>query len=242
MGCKGVARHMNTAIISGASAGIGADTAAMLVAAGWKVLCLSRRPSPVPAVTHIPCDFSDPSALADACTALGAQLDDGGRMLLIHNASLLQNDRAGEVDSDTFTRIMQINLIAPNALNNVVLPRMAAGSAVIYVGSTLSEKAVPNAYSYVTSKHGIIGMMRATCQDLVGREIHTACVCPGFTDTEMLRSHIGTDPETEAAVASMSAFGRLIRPQEIAELIVWAAEHPVINGAVLHANLGQVER
>lgn len=242
MGRKGVAQRMNTAIISGASAGIGAQTAAMLVNAGWKVICLSRRPCPVDAALHIPCDFADPSALAEACAVLRTHLDDAGRMLLIHNASLLQNDRAGEVDSDTFTRIMQINVIAPNALNGVVLPRMTAGSAVIYLGSTLSEKAVPNAYSYVTSKHAIIGMMRATCQDLAGREIHTACVCPGFTDTEMLRSHIGTDPETEAAVASMSAFGRLIRPQEIAELIVWAAEHPVINGAVLHANLGQVER
>lgn len=233
---------MNTAIVSGASAGIGADTATLLSEAGWKVLGLSRRPCPVAGVTHIPCDFADPSALAEACSALGAHLEDAGRTLLVHNASLLHNDRAGDVDTDTFTRIMQINLVAPNALNNVVLPRMSAGSAVIYVGSTLSEKAVPNAYSYVTSKHATIGMMRATCQDLVGRGIHTACVCPGFTDTEMLRSHIGTDPETEAAVASLSAFGRLIRPREIAELIVWAAEHPVINGAVLHANLGQVER
>lgn len=233
---------MKIAIISGASAGIGAETAAMLADDGWKILCLSRRPSPVPSAIHIRCDFADPSSLAAACAALGPALDGAQRVLLVHNASLLQNDRAGEVDTETFTRIMQINLIAPNALNSVVLPRMPAGSAVVYVGSTLSEKAVPNAYSYVTSKHATIGMMRATCQDLVGRGIHTACVCPGFTDTEMLRSHIGTDPDTEAAVASQSAFGRLIRPEEIAETIIWAANHPVINGAVLHANLGQVER
>jgi 3-oxoacyl-[acyl-carrier protein] reductase len=66
-------------------------------------------------------------------------------------------------------------------------------------------------------------------------------VCPGFTDTEMLRTHSGTDPEVEASIGSMNSFGRLIQPREIAELIQWAHHHPVINGAVLHANLGQKE-
>jgi 3-oxoacyl-[acyl-carrier protein] reductase len=69
---------------------------------------------------------------------------------------------------------------------------MGPGSSVLYVGSTLSEKAVPGSFSYVVSKHAQLGMMRATCQDLMGTGIHTAMVCPGFTDTEMLRNHLGT--------------------------------------------------
>ena len=84
-------------------------------------------------------------------------------------------------------------------------------------------------------------MMRATCQDMMGKSIHTALVCPGFTDTEMLRTHIGTDPEIEASIAGMNSFNRLVMPQEIAELIYWVHHNPVINGAVLHANLGQKE-
>ena len=83
--------------------------------------------------------------------------------------------------------------------------------------------------------------MRATCQDLMGSGIHTAMICPGFTDTEMLRTHLGNNREVEAAVASMNSFNRLIDPGEIAELIRWAHYNPVINGAVLHANLGQKE-
>jgi len=233
---------MKRAIITGASAGIGTETARKLLAADWAVTNLSRRPCPESEVDSIACDFADPSAVADACATVAAQAQEAEQVVLIHNSSLLANDGAGEVAPERFMEIMQINLGAPNALNSAVLPHMKTGSAVIYVGSTLSEKAVPGSYTYVTSKHATIGMMRATCQDLAGRGIHTACVCPGFTDTEMLRSHIGTDPETEAAVASMSAFGRLIRPDEIAETIVWAATHPVVNGAVLHANLGQVER
>ncbi len=233
---------MKQVIISGASAGIGAATAAGFLAAGWAVTNVSRRPCPVAGANSIACDFSDPQAVQRACGELEAIARAAAPLLLIHNASLLRNDRCGEVTDADFREILQINLAAPNALNSALLPLMKPGSAVIYVGSTLAEKAVPNAYSYVTTKHATIGMMRATCQDLAGRDIHTACVCPGFTDTEMLRTHIGTDPETEQAVASMSAFGRLITPEEIAETIIWAALHPVVNGAVLHANLGQLER
>lgn len=233
---------MKQVIISGASAGIGAVTAARFIEAGWAVTNLSRRPCPVAGVTSIACDFADPHAVVRVAAELAESAANADRLLLIHNASLLRNDRSGECDDASFREVLQINLAAPNALNTALLPRMKPGSAVIYVGSTLSEKAVPNSASYVTTKHGTIGMMRATCQDLAGRGIHTACICPGFTDTEMLRSHIGTDPATEEAVASMSAFGRLIKPEEIAETIVWAATHPVINGAVLHANLGQLER
>lgn len=233
---------MNTVIITGASAGIGTAAAAAFLAADWKVVNLSRRPCPLDDVVSIATDFADPAALATSCARLETIAREANRLILIHNASLLENDSAGAADPARFARVLQVNLAAPNAINNAVLPHMGPGSAVIYVGSTLSEKAVPGSYSYVVSKHASVGMMRATCQDLAGRDIHAACVCPGFTDTEMLRTHIGTDPETEAAVTSMSAFGRLITAEEIAETIVFAATHPVVNGAVIHANLGQVER
>ncbi len=233
---------MNQVIITGASTGIGSETARLLLQADWQVTNLSRRPCPVDGVHNIGCDLSSPPAIDAVLPQLREQVQQSDRTLLIHNASLLRNDRADATSNSDFAEVLQINLAAPNTLNAALLPLLRPGSAVIYVGSTLSEKAVANSYSYVTTKHATIGMMRATCQDLAGRGVHTACVCPGFTDTEMLRSHIGTDPDTEAAVASMSAFGRLIQPLEIAETIVWAGLHPVINGAVLHANLGQLER
>ena len=84
-------------------------------------------------------------------------------------------------------------------------------------------------------------MMRAICQDMMGTGVHTALICPGFTDTEMLRNHIGHDEEIVSAISAMNSFGRLVQPEEIARLIVWAHGNPVINGAVLHGNLGQVE-
>jgi len=88
----------------------------------------------------------------------------------------------------------------------------------------------------------VAGLMRATCQDLAGTGIHTACLCPGFTDTAMLRAHVGGSDETLAAIAAGISFNRLIEPGEIARALLFCAENPVVNGSLIHANLGQIQR
>eukprot|EP00811_Abedinium_folium_P010438 NODE_19656_length_833_cov_3.873938.p1 GENE.NODE_19656_length_833_cov_3.873938~~NODE_19656_length_833_cov_3.873938.p1 ORF type:complete len:161 (-),score=63.64 NODE_19656_length_833_cov_3.873938:351-800(-) len=146
--------------------------------------------------------------------------------------------------------------MAPAVLTQALLPYMAPGSSVIYIGSTLCEQAVPGRLSYVTSKHALVGLMRATVQDLFGTGIHTACICPGFTDTPMLQSALrGTDAEGEQeedarqveerrrarqkSIEGMVSFGRLVRPDEIAAMIGTVSVSPAVNGTVMHLNLGQ---
>ncbi|ESQ17317.1 MAG TPA: SDR family oxidoreductase [Chromatiaceae bacterium] len=228
----------NVLVITGASAGIGLATARLFCAANWRVINLSRRPCPLADVDHLGCDLSDPSARQIAVKQLARRFDAPCRLVLIHNAAMLHKDNASSTEADVLRQILEVNLVAVNALNRRLIPSMAPGSAIAYLGSTLSTKAVPGTYSYVLSKHAIIGMMRATCQDLAGTGIHTVCVCPGFTDTEMLKVHVPV--EARQAVAAMSAFGRLIQPREIAECLLWAAREPCLNGAVLHAGLGQM--
>lgn len=232
---------MNAAIITGASVGIGRETARLFLDGGYTVYNLSRRPCPLEGVNNIRCDLASPESIESCCEQLREALEGANSVGLIHNASQMRKDAAGDCNSDSLTEVLGTNVVAINSLNQALLPLMAEGSSILYVGSTLSEKAVANSFSYVISKHAQLGMMRATCQDLMGSGIHTALVCPGFTDTEMLRTHIGTDPEVEQAIGSMNSFNRLIDPLEIAELLYWAHGHPVINGAVLHANLGQKE-
>tara|TARA_R110001592_G_scaffold363323_1_gene683935 strand:- start:30407 stop:31108 length:702 start_codon:yes stop_codon:yes gene_type:complete len=232
---------MRIAIISGASVGIGRATAEAFLAEGFQVYNLSRRPCPLPAVNNLSCDLSDPESIRRACKVLEAALDGCESVALVHNASQMLKDSAGDCDSDSLRQVLETNVVAINSLNQHLLQLLPRSSSIVYVGSTLSEKAVSNSFSYVLSKHAQLGMMRATCQDLMGSGIHTALVCPGFTDTEMLRTHLGADPEVERIIASMNSFDRLIEPGEIAELIRWAHHNPVINGAVLHANLGQKE-
>lgn len=230
---------MKVLLITGASAGIGLHTAQRFLAEGFSVINLSRRRCPVNAVTHINCDLAAPGFLETISSQLTPQLQDAEQIVMIHNAAKMENDSAVETPSNAFRSVLEVNLVAPNSLNYYVIPFMRPGSSLLYVGSTLSEKAVPGSYSYVVTKHAGIGMMRATTQDLAGRGIHTACICPGFTDTEMLRAHV--PPEAMDAVRGMSAYDRLIDPDEIAECLFWASANPVINGSVLHANLGQIE-
>lgn len=231
---------MNLLGITGASAGIGLETARRFRAEGFEVVNLSRRPCPLDGVTNITCDLADADALAAVAPQLTARFGAAARIVLVHNAARMRSDTAANTDSADFRAVLEVNLVAPNALNRLAIPHMQHGSAIVYVGSTLAEKAVPGSFSYVVSKHAMIGMMRATCQDLAGTGIHTACICPGFTDTEMLREHVPAD--AMAAVSAMSAFGRLVQPAEIAEAIWWSAANQVINGAVIHTNLGQIER
>jgi NAD(P)-dependent dehydrogenase (short-subunit alcohol dehydrogenase family) len=231
------------AILTGASSGIGAAAAEQFLEAQYTVINLSRRECPIPEVTTLTTDLSDTQSLANSCKALCEIVTPRGvpSVCLVHNASLMLKDRCDTTDDESMLQALSVNVLGINTLNRALLPLFPSTSSVLYVGSTLSEKAVAGAYSYIVSKHAQLGMMRATCQDLMGRGIHTSLICPGFTDTSMLREHVGNDANVLSSLGEMNSYGRLVAPQEIADLIFWAHHHPVINGAVMHANLGQVE-
>ena len=233
---------MNQLIITGASSGIGHAIAARFLADGWSVLNLSRRPCPEPGVENLSVDLESPASLDALGESLPGRIAAEGRICLVHNASIMRADRIDALPDADLRAVLELNLLSPNRLNQLILPRMGAGSSVLYIGSTLSEKAVPGAASYVIVKHALVGMMRATCQDLAGRDLHTCLICPGFTDTPQVRALIDGHPETLAAITAMNAFGRLITPEEIASAVAFAAESPMLNGSVIHANLGQRER
>jgi NAD(P)-dependent dehydrogenase (short-subunit alcohol dehydrogenase family) len=229
------------ALITGASQGIGRACAEVLSESGWRVLTLSRKPCTVPGVTHLSQDLIAPEAESKVGDFIAAHIPAGSTVSVVHNAAMLIPDSATALDPVILRQTLELNVVVPGWLNRLLVPRMAAGSSILYVGSTLSEKAVAGVASYVTSKHAVAGLMRSTCQDLAGTGIHTACICPGFTATEMLLTRAGNNAEVLESLGKMSTFGRLIAPAEIAAVVKMASEQPVINGAMLHANLGQVE-
>jgi len=165
-------------IITGGSAGIGLHTAQRFLKEGYTVVNLSRRRCPLDAVHHINCDLSAAGFLETISSQLTPLLQQAETIVLVHNAARMENDSAVETPSNAFRQVLEVNLVAPNSLNYYVIPFMRPGSSILYVGSTLSEKAVPGSYSYVVTKHASIGMMRATTQDLAGRGIHTTCIVP----------------------------------------------------------------
>ncbi|MEO1595382.1 MAG: SDR family oxidoreductase [Pseudomonadota bacterium] len=229
------------AIITGASAGIGAATAQKLLTEGWRVINLSRRPCPVNGVESRETDLAQAPS-PELVEELRAACRESERVAIVHNAGLLASDDARGITADQLHAALQVNVVAPATLNAALIDALPAGSAIVFIGSTLGDKAVGGALSYATSKHAVHGLMRATCQDLAGSGVHTAVVAPGFTDTEMLRNHVGGDADILDAIAAGVTFGRLIEPEEIAATIAFCIDNAVINGAVIHANLGQIER
>lgn len=238
---EGESRMNRVLIVTGASRGIGLATARLFAEKGYTVYNLSRSPAPDAAIRHIGVDISAADWLEPVRETLLAAAAQADQVALVHNAGSIIKDSLRGFDVAQFQRVMQINVTAPAQLSALLVPAMRPGSSIVYVGSTLSEMAVANSCAYVTSKHALVGLMRSTCQDLAGSGIHTNCVCPGFTDTEMLREHVGGSEEVLASIAAGVTQNRLIEPREIAETIHFCATRPVLNGAVIHANLGQLQ-
>jgi 3-oxoacyl-[acyl-carrier protein] reductase len=228
------------AVITGASSGIGLATAERFVAAGYHVASLSRRSCPIASVMSVHVDLSADNWTNVVSSWINSNIVPNTTIILVHNAAAAWHDDVRETGSAQLRAMLELSVVVPQALNRMFLPQMGSGSAIIYVGSTLSTKAVPNSFSYVTAKHALVGMMRATCQDLYGRAIHTACVCPGITDTPMLHSLY--DSETVARLSEIIGLRRLIEPREVAEAIYAAATTPIFNGALINADYGQLER
>lgn len=227
-----------TLVITGGGRGIGLATARRFVEAGFDIVNLARSPIPINAALQLTVDFATSGWEGTVGNQLSEALDGTERVCLVHNSAFQLPGDVAHIDIEGLRNSLEINVVAPAILNRLVLPSMSAGSSIIYVGSTLSHRATRGMAAYVTSKHAIAGLMKSTAQDLAGTGIHTACVCPGFTKTEMLCSYGG---EALDHLASLVTQNRLIEPEEIAETIYYAAHSPVLNGTMLHADLGFVE-
>ena len=225
-------------IITGGSSGIGFATAKLFQENGFSIINLSRSTINLDKALHFEVDLASPDWQMSLESKLKEILQSSDKICLVHNASKMQSDNVESIDENSLREVLEVNLVGPTKLNKIIIPYMNKGSSILYVGSTLSEKAVPQMSSYVMSKHGMIGLMRSTCQDLFGRFIHTACICPGATETEMLVEYVQGNQDALKVMASTLSENRLITSKEIAEALFFCANNSVINGSVIHANLG----
>ena len=163
---------------------------------------------------------------------------------MIHNSSNCVSDNLYNIKENDLLDSLRLNAVSPSILTQNIIPYMNSNgkSSILFIGSTLSEKAVPNKLSYVTSKHAMIGLMKGITQDLFGKNIHTCVINPGFTNTKMLQNNIkGNENEFNEFIHEFVSLKRLINPNEIAQFVYHVSQTPIVNGAVLNINGGQKE-
>ncbi len=227
----------NLLIITGGNETIGLKIVERFLSENWFVINLSEAPLSFPCVTNYQVKFSQPGWEKDILPNLTRHLSSAKQISLVHNASRRINDSAQTIEANEFRKTAEVNIITPLILNQALIPFMPKGSSILYLGSILSEKTMPKAASCVISKHALVGMMRATSQDLTGKGIHTACICPGFKDTQFPKIQLPEAPQKISELKDKTEQDQSLKYEEIADLIWYCSNHPVVDGAIWHATV-----
>lgn len=180
-----------------------------------------------------------------ACQAMVAHAVEtfGGLHVAVNNAGV-PSDIGGEFEDftiDNWNRLMAVNLTGVFLSMKAEAPALKAhgGSAIVNTASVASVVAQPGMAAYVASKHGVAGLTKAAALDFIGHGIRVNAVCPGIIDTPMLAGAT-SDPDVVAAMEGAVPIGRMGRPEEVAEAILFLASDAAsyMVGALLHADGG----
>lgn len=243
------------ALVTGASRGIGAAIARVLAGQGARVTLIARdrhRLAPLAAeldAQAVACDVTDPIALGQAfAAAAGIQHVD----ILINNAGGAESAPIARTDPDLWARMIALNLTAPFTASRLAIPAMVADGwgRVVNVASTAGLKGYPYVSAYTAAKHGLVGLTRSLGVELARTGVTVNAVCPGYTDTPMLRDaaqsvalKTRSDPASVASnFASANPMGRLVQPNEVASLVAYLCSDAAagITGAALPVAGGEV--
>ncbi len=177
----------------------------------------------------------------DVKAALDETIQTFGRLdAAFNNAGVEQEEAAtAELAEEVWDRVIDVDLRGVFLCMKHEIPLMLehGGGAIVNTSSGAGVKGFPNGAAYVAAKHGVIGLTRSAALDYAPANIRVNAVCPGIIDTQMMDRVTGDTPEGRQRVISQEPIGRMGKPEEIAEAVLWlcsdAASFVVGHGMVV---------
>jgi len=235
-----------TALVTGASGGIGSAIAKALAGQGATLAVSGSNAEKLEAFraglggahVAVPCDLSDAAAVdalvPQAVQALGGRLD-----ILVNNAGVTRDNLAMRMKDDEWDQVIRVNLEAAFRLVRAAAKPMMKQrfGRVVSITSVVGQTGNPGQANYAASKAGLVGMSKALAQELASRNITVNCVAPGFIRSAM------TDALPEAQKAALTARipnGDLGAGDDVAAAVVYLAsrEAGYVTGQTIHVNGG----
>lgn len=205
--------HRPCAVVTGSSSGIGKCIAAHLLENGWCIVGLDLAPPTIvhPFLKTLSVDLSNHSAIMAVASALREV------HAFVHAAGILRVGRLGELDPTNGELMWRIHTQAAISLANVLIPHMAHNKQgrAVFIGSRVAQ-GMPGRSQYAATKAALVALARSWASEVASAGVTVNVVSPAATQTTML-----SDPARAASTPRMPPIGRLIQPQEIAELVAF---------------------
>jgi NADP-dependent 3-hydroxy acid dehydrogenase YdfG len=214
-----------TAVVTGASSGIGAATAHALVDAGARVAVGARRVERLPdreGFYALELDVTDRASAELFVEHAAAEL--GGIDILVNNAGLgLGRDPFWESNEEDEATVTETNVLGLMRMTRLCLPHIRDGGHIVNIGSVAGRQAYENSAVYIASKFAVRGFTYALREDLLGRPIHLTLVDPGLVETEFSTVRFRGDTEKAKQV-----YERVdpLTPDDVAECVLFAVTRP----------------